>query len=190
MCHESHPRRLQGWPSFYLEMKFIIPSICHTRRPISADYMMELSNRTIQEKKQPPSGEWASARVKAGAERAKWKIQQQELERWVGGLVNRCWNSFQSWDFSVWNYWIKTTKCRESFFMHFLNPHGVMVLCYNNQTQAYFLKIRWNSHETFLATGAAGEILVPWLGIEPTPPPLEAWSLNHWTTREVPTSHF
>ena len=23
-------------------------------------------------------------------------------------------------------------------------------------------------------------------GIEPAPPALEAWSLNHWTTREVP----
>ena len=29
-------------------------------------------------------------------------------------------------------------------------------------------------------------ILVPWPGIEPVPPALEAWSLNHWTTREVP----
>ena len=23
-------------------------------------------------------------------------------------------------------------------------------------------------------------------GIEPVPPVMEAWSLNHWTTREVP----
>ena len=29
-------------------------------------------------------------------------------------------------------------------------------------------------------------ILVPWPGIEPGLPALEAWSLNHWTTREVP----
>ena len=28
--------------------------------------------------------------------------------------------------------------------------------------------------------------LVPWLGIEPEPPALGAWSLSHWTTREVP----
>ena len=27
--------------------------------------------------------------------------------------------------------------------------------------------------------------LVPWPGIEPGPPALGAWSLNHWTTREV-----
>ena len=29
-------------------------------------------------------------------------------------------------------------------------------------------------------------ILVPWPGIEPAPPALEAWSLNDWTTGEVP----
>ena len=29
-------------------------------------------------------------------------------------------------------------------------------------------------------------ILIPWLGIEPVPPAVEAWSLNHWTAREVP----
>ena len=28
-------------------------------------------------------------------------------------------------------------------------------------------------------------ILVPQLGVETVPPALEAWSLNHWTTREV-----
>ena len=30
-------------------------------------------------------------------------------------------------------------------------------------------------------------ILVPQPGIEPTPPAVEAQSLNHWTAREVPT---
>ena len=34
---------------------------------------------------------------------------------------------------------------------------------------------------------AAYEILVPQPGIEPAPPEVEAWSLNHWTAREVPT---
>ena len=29
-------------------------------------------------------------------------------------------------------------------------------------------------------------ISVSYPGIEPTPPALEAWSLNHWTPREVP----
>ena len=32
--------------------------------------------------------------------------------------------------------------------------------------------------------------LVPWPGIEPGPPALGAWSLNHWTTREVPKIKF
>ena len=31
-------------------------------------------------------------------------------------------------------------------------------------------------------------ILVPRMGIEPGPPALEAWSLNHWMAREVPQS--
>ena len=31
----------------------------------------------------------------------------------------------------------------------------------------------------------ADGILVPGPGIEPVPPALEAWSLNHWTAREV-----
>ena len=30
-------------------------------------------------------------------------------------------------------------------------------------------------------------ILVPQPGIKPAPPALEVWSLNHWTTREVPS---
>ena len=40
-------------------------------------------------------------------------------------------------------------------------------------------KIIWPYHTAFW-------ILVPQPGIEPMPPALEAWSLNHWTTREVP----
>ena len=32
---------------------------------------------------------------------------------------------------------------------------------------------------------AACGILVPRTGIEPVPPAVEAWSLNHWTAREV-----
>ena len=31
-------------------------------------------------------------------------------------------------------------------------------------------------------------ILVPWLGIKPPLLAIEAWSLNHWTAREVPSS--
>ena len=32
--------------------------------------------------------------------------------------------------------------------------------------------------------------LFPWPGIEPGPPALGAWSLSHWTTREVPVDTF
>ena len=35
---------------------------------------------------------------------------------------------------------------------------------------------------------AACGILVPQPGIEPVPAAMEGWSLNHWTTREVPGS--
>ena len=33
---------------------------------------------------------------------------------------------------------------------------------------------------------AASRILVPWPVMDPAPPALEAWSVNHWTAREVP----
>ena len=38
----------------------------------------------------------------------------------------------------------------------------------------------------FLAYHAACGILVPQPGIEPRPPAVEARSLNHWTTGEIP----
>ena len=37
---------------------------------------------------------------------------------------------------------------------------------------------------------ATCRILVPWPWMEPVPPTAEAQSLNHWTTREVPTDAF
>ena len=33
-------------------------------------------------------------------------------------------------------------------------------------------------------------ILVPRPGMEPVPPAMEVWSLNHWTTGEVPRGAF
>ena len=38
----------------------------------------------------------------------------------------------------------------------------------------------------FLVAPLACGILVPQRGIKPTPPAVEARSLNHWTTRETP----
>ena len=41
---------------------------------------------------------------------------------------------------------------------------------------------------SFLAMLCSMWILLPQPGIEPTPPALEVQSLNHWTTREVPSA--
>ena len=38
----------------------------------------------------------------------------------------------------------------------------------------------------FLPCWAVCGILVLWPGIQPTPPAVDTWSLNHWITREVP----
>ena len=34
------------------------------------------------------------------------------------------------------------------------------------------------------------KILVPQSGLKPVPPAVKAWSLNNWTTRDVPRVHF
>ena len=49
--------------------------------------------------------------------------------------------------------------------------------------------IRWweNSFLCGAVHHLACRSLVPWAGIEPSPPAVEAQSPNHWTTREVPT---
>ena len=43
---------------------------------------------------------------------------------------------------------------------------------------------------TFFFFSVQGRILVLPPGIEPVSPVSEAWSLNHWTTREVPEPQF
>ena len=50
-------------------------------------------------------------------------------------------------------------------------------------TQAFFLKRFWSPH-------LACEVLVPGPGIKATPPALETWSLNQWTSRKSPTQIF
>ena len=47
----------------------------------------------------------------------------------------------------------------------------------------------WTLLSNWLHHVACG-ILIPRSGIEPTPPELDAWCLNHWTTREVLNSTF
>ena len=49
-------------------------------------------------------------------------------------------------------------------------------------TEFFFFFNFWLHH--------ACEILVPQTGIQPKPPAVEAWSLNHYTTREVPCIYF
>ena len=54
--------------------------------------------------------------------------------------------------------------------------------------------VNWTNVGFFLFFGHATQhvecgILVPWPGIEPTPPALEAWNLNHWTNRDIPDKH-
>ena len=54
-----------------------------------------------------------------------------------------------------------------------------MQRCRNWDRDFFFFFFFWSC---LLACG----ILVPWLGIKPVPSALREWSLNHWTTREVP----
>ena len=45
----------------------------------------------------------------------------------------------------------------------------------------------WNSFFIFIFWAYAKACWQPWTGIEPMTPVVEAWSLNHWTAREVPS---
>ena len=53
-------------------------------------------------------------------------------------------------------------------------------------SETVFLLYKLFSFSFFWLCHAACGILVPLPGIEPAPPAVEAWSLNHWTAREVP----
>ena len=44
----------------------------------------------------------------------------------------------------------------------------------------FFSFVFWSRH-------VARGIFVPRPGTEPTPPDVEAWSLHHWTTSDIPT---
>ena len=49
-----------------------------------------------------------------------------------------------------------------------------------------FIKILFIFNFIFWPHFRACEILIPWPGIKPMPPAVEAQSVNHWTSREVP----
>ena len=53
---------------------------------------------------------------------------------------------------------------------------------------SYHFKVMWFYFiifKIFWPCYAAHGIFIPWAGIEPRPPALEAWNLNHWTVRQV-----
>ena len=58
------------------------------------------------------------------------------------------------------------------------HPMDILYILMVMQLNVYFI-LFW------LHRSACG-ILVPQPGIEPVPPAVEVWSLNHWTIREVP----
>ena len=66
------------------------------------------------------------------------------------------------------------------------DPHGLQptrLLCpWGFSRQAYWSGLPYPSPSWSMWTLNYGS-----LGIEPRPPALEAWSLSHWTTREVPS---
>ena len=79
--------------------------------------------------------------------------------------------------------------CRILFFILTIY---LVVLGLSCSTQA--LQSLWKHMESF-SCGSWTLIcgmwdLVPWPGIKPWPPALGAWSLSHWTTREVPNIRF
>ena len=64
----------------------------------------------------------------------------------------------------------------------FLLSYGWTIFCYVSMSlsPSFF----------FFFLAASQCVKLPWLGIEPLPPTVKAQSLNHWTTRDVPMSHF
>ena len=66
---------------------------------------------------------------------------------------------------------MKSTKTSQGFQIWYLGPYHVSFLCY---CSVYFLgffgSATWHQAQ----------------GIEPVPPAVEVWSLNHWMDREVP----
>ena len=67
------------------------------------------------------------------------------------------------------------------------------LLCSNSLVQAKTIKFSnfvYIGFENFWPCPAACGILVPPPGIEPVPPPVEAWNLNHWSVREVATVNY
>ena len=69
---------------------------------------------------------------------------------------------------------------------HLKKPRHWIYLTKTSQFKALFLGFCF----LFLTHCKTCEILAPQQWIEPLPPAVEMWSLNHWTTREVPNQDF
>ena len=65
--------------------------------------------------------------------------------------------------------------------------NGILLLCFHQSFPSFFVS---SPHPTppphALGCTLTCGILALQPGIKPTPPAVEEWSLNHWTTREVP----
>ena len=70
-----------------------------------------------------------------------------------------------------------------------MEERGQVICCENNR-KYIFTKSCLLFFFFFWPRRAACGILVPRPGIEPMPPALRAWSLNHWTASEVPSQLF
>ena len=77
-----------------------------------------------------------------------------------------------------------------------LSPGSAVALCYDlcSVMSFSFLTYTWANFLfvcfTFWPQNKAGEILVPWPGIEPTPPAVEAWSLTTGLPGKFPSYVF
>ena len=111
-----------------------------------------------------PAGDWKSCRRCRGAQRCSWPSP--------GGCARDSGAGARPLQTVLPMMLSSSLQClqvhRQSFFFYELY---LFLMC------IYFLAVPYST---------CG-ILVSQPGIQPTPPALEAWSPNHWTTREVPT---
>ena len=103
---------------------------------------------------------------------AQWR--QSLLQIFLEILGHLCPNISSVWDREMSVQWAQ--KTRNSLWKICLEKSQMAL---NNQIFMFCFVLSWLHH---VACG----ILVPWPGIESVPPAVEAWSLNHWTAREVP----
>ena len=90
---------------------------------------------------------------------------------------------------SIWNYLVSSSEV--ICLIDPYPPSKESDLPWNHPLFVRIISLPPSPWSSFLFFGrAACGILVPQPGIEPVPPALEAQSLNHWSTREVPGAPF